>query len=153
MIIPVIIKLEEDIRERIIYLAHMTIETTISYYSISKKDIDYPQKLIDYYEEKEANDKEVSIYSIWFLPVQKVLKILSLLYTCIDVGEFIHSFTHSLIHSFTHSLIHSFTHSSSLHLFISSSLHLFISSSLHLFISSSLPLIHYLTCSTLSWPT
>ena len=45
MIIPVIIKLEEDIRERIIYKAHSYIESTIYNYPITKDDINYPTKL------------------------------------------------------------------------------------------------------------
>lgn len=45
MIIPVIIKLEEDIRERIVYMAHIFIESTINNYRITKEDIDYPTKL------------------------------------------------------------------------------------------------------------
>lgn len=45
MIIPVIIKLEEDLRERIVYIAHLYIETTISNYAIKKEDVDYPAKL------------------------------------------------------------------------------------------------------------
>lgn len=45
MIIPVIIKLEEDIRERIIYKAHSYIESTIYNYPVSKDDINYPGKL------------------------------------------------------------------------------------------------------------
>ena len=45
VIIPVIIKLEEDIRERIIYKAHSYIESTIYNYPITKEDINYPTKL------------------------------------------------------------------------------------------------------------
>lgn len=45
VIIPVIIKLEEDIRERIIYKAHSYIESTIYNYPITKDDINYPTKL------------------------------------------------------------------------------------------------------------
>lgn len=40
-----IIKLEEDLRERIVYIAHLYIETTISSYAIKKEDVDYPAKL------------------------------------------------------------------------------------------------------------
>ena len=83
MVIPLIIKLEEDIRERILFIAHTYIDTTIQNYAPTEEDIDYADKLYRFYARKHRAD--FSIYSVWYTPVQKILRVLSLLYTCVDV--------------------------------------------------------------------
>lgn len=84
MVIPLIIKLEEDIRERILFIAHTYIDTTIQNYVPTEEDIDYPDKLYRFYAQRHRTD--FSIYSVWYTPVQKILRVLSLLYTCVDVS-------------------------------------------------------------------
>ena len=86
VVIPIIIKLEEDVRERILFIAHLYIDTTIHDYTPSEEDIDYPDKLYQFYAQRHRAD--FSIYSVWYTPVQKVLRVLSLLYTCVDVSAF-----------------------------------------------------------------
>ena len=45
VIIPIILKLEEDIRERVLYLAHLFLDSTIHDYIPNNDDVNYPQKL------------------------------------------------------------------------------------------------------------
>ena len=45
MIIPIIVKLEEDVRERVIYISHIFIDTSIRGYQPTAHDLDYPAKL------------------------------------------------------------------------------------------------------------
>ena len=110
VIIPIIVKMEEDIRERVLYISHIFIDTSIRGYQPTAHDLDYPTKLyravsvlcssVEYYAQRRNKDYKWarrgvvsrSIYSVWYTPVQKVLRVLSLLYTCIDVSLL--SFTH-----------------------------------------------------------
>ena len=104
VVVPIIVKIEEDIRERIVYIAHIYIDSAISNYTPTPQDLDYPTKLyrtccewppfLEYYAQRRNKDYKharhtlltYSVYSVWFTPVQKVLHILSLLYTCVDVS-------------------------------------------------------------------
>lgn len=43
--VPVVLRLEEDCRERMVYLAHLYFESSIRDYIPSPEDIDYPRKL------------------------------------------------------------------------------------------------------------
>ena len=45
VIIPIILKIEEDIRERVLYLAHLFLDSTIHDYIPTNEDVNYPQKL------------------------------------------------------------------------------------------------------------
>ena len=46
MIIPIILKLEEDIRERVLYIAHSYFDSTIK-----ADDVNYPEKLYGTYRD------------------------------------------------------------------------------------------------------
>ena len=101
--IPVVLRLEEDCRERMVYLAHLFFESTIRDYTPSPEDIDYPHKLYGadptevspsefYAKKRQMESSSVPRESLppgeslpWFPPVQQVLRALSLLYTSIDV--------------------------------------------------------------------
>ena len=103
--IPIIVKIEEDIRERIVYISHIYIDSAIQNYTPTPHDLDYPAKLyrtccegpplLEYYAQRRNKDYKhslpspvtPSVYSVWYTPVQKVLHILSLLYTCVDVSS------------------------------------------------------------------
>lgn len=101
--VPVVLRLEEDCRERMVYLAHLYFESAIRDYVPSSEDIDYPRKLYgihssnasnsDFYAKKRQMESRSSSRGLlsysenmpWFPPVQHVLRALSLLYTSIDV--------------------------------------------------------------------
>ncbi|KAK8807930.1 hypothetical protein WA588_006418, partial [Blastocystis sp. NMH] len=80
--VPVVLRLEEDCRERMVYLAHLYFESAIRDYVPSSEDIDYPRKLYDFYAKKRQMESSENMP--WFPPVQYVLRALSLLYTSID---------------------------------------------------------------------
>lgn len=103
VVIPIIVKIEEDIRERVVYIAHIYIDSAIANYTPTPQDLDYPAKLyrtgsegpplLEYYAQRRNKDYKCSfplpitpsVYSVWYTPVQKALHVLSLLYTCVDV--------------------------------------------------------------------
>ncbi|KAK8832335.1 hypothetical protein WA577_003208 [Blastocystis sp. JDR] len=82
VVIPIIVKIEEDIRERVVYIAHIYIDSAIANYTPTPQDLDYPAKLYQYYAQRR--NKDYNVYSVWYTPVQKALHVLSLLYTCVD---------------------------------------------------------------------
>ena len=51
MIIPIILKLEEDIRERVLYIAHSYFDSTIKEYIPTANDVNYPEKLYGTYRD------------------------------------------------------------------------------------------------------
>lgn len=53
VIIPIILKLEEDIRERVLYIAHSYFYSTIKDYVPTTDDVNYPEKLYSKYENEE----------------------------------------------------------------------------------------------------
>ena len=53
VIIPIILKLEEDIRERVLYIAHSYFDSTIKDYVPTTDDVNYPEKLYSKYENEE----------------------------------------------------------------------------------------------------
>lgn len=99
--IPSIHKLIKDGQERLIYLT-MEFYEGLKLYRPRPKDIDYPQKLLDYYENKLkvqlhqdekvpitlSEMRESAIYSAWYPPLEYTLTLLSHIYTCLDAKVF-----------------------------------------------------------------
>ena len=53
--VPVVLRLEEDCRERMVYLAHLYFESAIRDYVPSSEDIDYPRKLYGIHSSNASN--------------------------------------------------------------------------------------------------
>lgn len=88
---PSAIRAVEDAQERIIYRAEVYLRDEIRSFSPSADDLDYPDKILNVGKNQEGksvtgkNDmRAVGIYATWYPPVERTLRLLSMLYRCVD---------------------------------------------------------------------
>jgi hypothetical protein len=101
---PVIGRMVQDTQERLIFCAQTHIRDEIEGFSPAASDLDYPQKLIDFYAAEEAaggaaetddagNDAtsmltNANIYATWFPALERTLMCLSRIYLNVEMSIF-----------------------------------------------------------------
>mmetsp|Transcript_168 Transcript_168/g.525 ORF Transcript_168/g.525 Transcript_168/m.525 type:complete len:870 (+) Transcript_168:258-2867(+) len=76
-----------DAQERIIYRAEVYMRDEIRNFQPSAQNLDYPEKLLEKSgadSAKQGRPNSSSVYATWYPPVEKTLRLLSMLYRCVD---------------------------------------------------------------------